>query len=131
MRSLFAVTFFICLVAGGIMTVINPIIAILINSFAVFVTAYILPGIHLNNFFTAIVVAIVLGVINTFIRPLIFILTLPINILTLGLFTFVIMGGLILLVSYIVPGFTVDNFWWALAFALVLALISGFLESLV
>jgi putative membrane protein len=110
--------------------VLNPILSILLNTLAVFVTAYILPGVHLSNFLTALIVAVVLGVINAFIRPLIFILTLPINILTLGLFTFVIMGGLVLLVSYIVPGFTVDNFWWAIAFALILALISSFFESL-
>lgn len=109
----------------------RPVISILVSSIAVFVTAYILPGIHLQNFLTAIIVAVILGAINTFIRPLIFLLTLPINILTLGLFTFVIMGGLVLFVSWIVPGFTVDSFWWALAFALVLALVSGFMHSLV
>lgn len=106
------------------------IISLLLNSLAVFVAAYILPGIHLKDFTTAIVVAIVLGLINTFIRPIIFILTLPINILTLGLFTFVILGGIILLVSSIVPGFVVDSFWWALAFALVLAVVNAFINSL-
>ncbi|CRX38345.1 phage holin family protein [Estrella lausannensis] len=106
------------------------IIALLLNSLAVFVTAYILPGIHLKDYWTALVVAVVLGVINTFIRPIILILTLPINILTLGLFTFVILGGLVLLVSSIVPGFVVDGFWWALAFALVLSLINSFIHSI-
>lgn len=106
------------------------IIALLLNSLAVFVTAYILPGIHLRDFWTALVVAVVLGVINTFIRPIILILTLPINILTLGLFTFVILGGIILLVSSIVPGFQVDGFWWALAFALLLSLINSFIHSM-
>lgn len=106
------------------------IISLLLNTLAVFITAYILPGIHLRDFTTALIVAVVLGVINTFIRPIIFILTLPINILTLGLFTFVILGGIVWLVSSIVPGFVVDNFWWAIAFALVLALISGFINSL-
>lgn len=106
------------------------IIALLLNSLAVFVTAYILPGIHLKDYWTALVVAVVLGVINTFIRPIILILTLPINILTLGLFTFVILGGLVLLVSSIVPGFQVDGFWWALAFALVLSLINSFIHSI-
>src|SRR5690349_2696014 len=104
---------------------------ILLNAIAVFVTASILPGIRLAGFGTALVVAVVMGIINALIRPLIFILTLPINILTLGLFTFVIIGGLVLLVSAIVPGFHVDSFWWALAFALVLAIVNGFLSSLV
>lgn len=106
------------------------IIALLLNSLAVFVAAYILPGIHLKDYWTALVVAVVLGIINTFIRPIILILTLPINILTLGLFTFVILGGIVLLVSSIVPGFTVDGFWWALAFALVLSLVNSFIHSI-
>lgn len=106
------------------------IISLLLNSLAVFVTAYILPGIHLKNFMTALVVAVVLGMINTFIRPIILLLTLPINILTLGLFTFVILGGIVLLVSSIVPGFGVDGFWWAVAFSLILSLVNAFINSL-
>jgi len=107
------------------------LIAILLNTIAVFVTASILPGVRLANFGTALVVAIVLGAINTFIRPIIFLLTLPINILTLGLFSFVILGLLVLLVSAIVPGFHVDGFWWAVAFALVLAVISSIITTFV
>lgn len=106
------------------------LIAILFNTLAVLVTGYILPGIHIKNFFTALVVAILLGIVNAILRPIIFILTLPINILTLGLFSFVIMGCLVYLVSAIVPGFTVDNFWWAIAFAVILALVNWFLSSL-
>lgn len=104
--------------------------SILINTLAVLLTGYILPGIHIANFWTAIVVAIVLGIVNAVLRPLIFILTLPINILTLGLFSFVIMGALVYLVSAIVPGFVVDNFWWAILFAIIVALINWFLNSL-
>lgn len=107
------------------------LLSILINTLAVLVTGYILPGIHVANFWTAVVVAIVLGVINAVLRPIIFILTLPINILTLGLFSFVIMGLLVYLVSAIVPGFKVDNFWWAILFAIIVALINWFLNSLV
>lgn len=106
------------------------LLAILINTIAVWVTGYILPGIHMTSFGTSIVVAIVLGIVNAVLRPIIFILTLPINILTLGLFSFVIMGLLVYLVSAIVPGFTVDNFGWAILFALIVALINWFLWSL-
>ena len=106
------------------------IISILINTIAVLVTGYILPGIHISSFWTAIAVAIVLGIVNAILRPIIFILTLPINILTLGLFSFVIMGLLVYLVSAIVPGFKVDNFWWAILFAIIVALINWFLNSL-
>ena len=105
------------------------LISILVSAISVFAAGYVLPGIHLDSFMTAIVVAIVLGLINAFIRPLLLILTLPINVLTLGLFTFVIMGGLVLLTSAIVPGFRVDGFWWAVAFSLVLWVINNFLQS--
>lgn len=105
------------------------LITLLVNSIAVFVAAAILPGVSLNNFLTAIVVAVVLGFVNTIIRPILFLLTLPLTILTLGLFSLVIIGLLTLLVSYIVPGFQVDGFFWALAFALVLAICNSFLYS--
>lgn len=106
------------------------LLAIIINTIAVFVTGYILPGIHLHNFWTALVVSVVLGIVNAVLRPIIFILTLPINILTLGLFSFVIMGLLVYLVSAIVPGFTVDNFWWAILFGLIVSLINWALWSI-
>lgn len=106
------------------------LLSILINTIAVLITGYLLPGIHIANFLTALVVAVVLGIINAILRPIIFILTLPINILTLGLFSFVIMGLMVYLVSAIVPGFTVDNFGWAILFALIVAIINWFLSSL-
>lgn len=106
------------------------LLAILINTLAVWVTSYILPGIHMHNFGTSLIVAIVLGLVNAILRPLIFILTLPINILTLGLFSFVIMGLLVYLVAAIVPGFKVDNFGWAILFALIVSIINWFLWTI-
>jgi putative membrane protein len=103
------------------------LITLLLNTIGVFVAAYILPGVRLTNIGTALVVSIVLALVNTFIRPIVFFLTLPITILTLGLFTFVIMGLMVILVTYIVPGFQVDNFLWAIAFALVLSVINAFI----
>lgn len=100
------------------------LIAFIVNVVAVLVTSYILPGIHLKSFWTALLVALVLGIVNAIIRPIIFILTLPINILTLGLFSFVIMGLLVYLVSFVVPGFKVDNFGWAILFGLIVAIIN-------
>ncbi len=105
------------------------IVSILISAVAVFVTGYILPGIQIESPLTALVAAVVLGFINAFIRPILIILTLPISILTLGLFTFVIMALMVMLTSWIVPGFHVAGFWWALAFALVFAIINSFLVS--
>src|ERR1700728_2755648 len=109
---------------------INILLSLLVSSIAVFIAANILPGVHVANFGSAVIAAVVLGFINTFIRPILFILTLPITILTLGLFTLVIIGGLVMLVAAVVPGFTVDGFWWALAFAIVLWIVNIFLNSL-
>lgn len=97
-----------------------------LSTLAVIITAYLLPSdvISLDGFFAALVVAVVLGFLNTIIRPILIVLTLPIEILTLGLFTFVINALLVLLTSAIVPGFHVRSFGWALAFSLVLSLIN-------
>lgn len=107
----------------------ETIISLLLSTVAVFVTAYILPGVHVDGFLTALVVAVVLGIVNSLIFPFLLLITLPINLLTLGLFTFVIIGLLVLGVSAIVPGFTVDSFWWAIGFAIVLFVINSFVHS--
>lgn len=109
----------------------NLIISLLVNGLAVFVSSYVLPGVHVESFLTAIVVGVVLGVLNTFIKPVLIILTLPITVATFFLFVFVINALLVLLASMLIPGFKVDGFWWALAFSLVLSLVSSFLNSFV
>lgn len=106
------------------------LIHILLSAVAVYVAARILPGVRVDSFQTALIAAVVLGVVNGFLRPLLLILTLPINILTLGLFTFVIIGGCVLLVAHVVPGFQVAGFGWALAFALTLWIINGFFHAI-
>ena len=103
----------------------------LIRALAIGITAYLLPGVRLSSFAAAIVTALVLGLINTFIRPLLLLFTLPLNILTLGLFTFVINAALIMLTSAIVPVFVVAGFGWALLFSLVLAVINFVLGMIV
>jgi putative membrane protein len=103
----------------------------LLRAIAIALTAYLLPGVRLSGFAAALITAAVLGLINTFIRPLILLFTLPINILTLGLFTFVINALLILLTSAIVPGFAVAGFGWALIFSLVLAIVNYLLGLIV
>ncbi len=104
------------------------LINILLSTIAVFVTGYILPGVKIDSWTTALILAIVLGIINAIIRPILLILTLPINILTLGLFTFVIIALCVLLASWLVPGFHVNGFWWAMAFGIILALVNSFLS---
>lgn len=101
-----------------------------LRAFAIMITAYLLPGIILKGFFVALVVAVVLGLFNTILKPILIVLTLPINILTLGLFTLVINAGLIMLTSKVVDGFSVQSFWWALLFSLILSLINAILHAL-
>jgi putative membrane protein len=103
---------------------------LLINAFAVFIAGYILPGVRVDSFLTALIVAVVLGVINTFFKPILLFLTLPITVITLGFFYFVLNAVIVSLTSYIVPGFHVANLWWALLFSLVISLVSWFLHSL-
>ena len=113
----------------------NWIMSIVVNwivsGMGILITSYVLPGVHVEGFVTALKVAIVLGIVNAIIKPILIILTLPINILTLGLFTFVINAMSILLTSYIVSGFLVDSFLWALLFSLVLSVINSVLQQLV
>ena len=97
---------------------------------AIIIASYILPGIHVKDFITALVAAAVLALLNAFVKPLLVILTIPITILTLGLFLLVINALIVLLAVKIVPGFTVDGFWWALGFSLVVSVIVSLLESM-
>lgn len=97
---------------------------------AILIGAYILPGVTVDGFVAALIAALILGVINAIIKPIVVILTLPINILTLGLFTLVINACLILLLGWIVPGFSVTGFWWALLFSLIVSLITSILHKL-
>ena len=102
----------------------------LINTFAIGITAYILPGVSLDGFFTALVTAAILGFVNGFLRPVLFIFTLPLTILTLGLFTFVLNALMVLLAAAMVPGFHVAGFWWAVLFSLALSIVLFFLGEL-
>jgi putative membrane protein len=101
----------------------------LISALAIVISAYLLPGVHVSGFITALVVAVVLGAVNGFLRPILVLLTLPITILTLGIFLLVLNTLLIMLVASIVPGFVIDGFWWAFIFGIVLALVNTVLNS--
>lgn len=95
----------------------------LISALAIGIAAYVVPGVAVT-LMGALVAAVVLGALNLFIRPILVILTLPINILTLGLFSLVINALLVMLASYLVPGFLVVGFWTAFLFALVLSVVN-------
>jgi len=105
------------------------LVNLLINGLAVYITAQVLPGVTVSNFITAIIVSVVWALVNTLIKPILFILTLPATILTLGLFTFVINALMVYIVATFVPGFHVSGFWSALFFSLVLSLVSSILRS--
>jgi putative membrane protein len=102
------------------------LIKILIIAVNAFLLAYLLPGVAIADFFTAIIVAIVLAILDALVKPLLILLTLPATILTFGLFLFVINAIIILFDAYIVHGFKVDSFWYALLFSILLSLINSF-----
>ena len=95
----------------------------ILNALAVILVAYLVPGITIASFWSALIVALVLGLLNAVLRPLLIIFTLPLNILTLGLFTFVINGIILYFVSSIVKGFSVDGLGTAIIGSIVLSLI--------
>lgn len=108
----------------------NWIIRIFLNGLAVALTAYLLPGVDVTDYWTALIVAIVLAVANVIVKPVLVVFTIPITILTLGLFLLVINALIILIADYLVDGFYVDGFWWALLFSLILSLFNSLFADL-
>lgn len=96
----------------------------LVITVAILLASTILPGIHVATLTTAIIAAAILGIVNTFLRPVLLILTLPLTILTLGIFAFVINAFMLLLVAYFVDGFEIDGFFWAFLGALIISIVS-------
>ena len=103
----------------------------LILTLAIMTAAYLFSGIHVSGFGSAIFAAMVLGILNAFFRPILFILTLPINVLTLGLFTFVINALLLMMTSGIIGGLVVEGFGSALIGSLIISLVSLLLSSFI
>ena len=100
---------------------------IIVTSIIAFGLSYVLDGIKFDSFWSAIIVAVVLAILNAIIKPILILLTLPITLVTFGLFLFVINALIILLADKLVSGFSVDGFWWALLFSLLLSLVSSLL----
>ena len=107
----------------------NFFIRLLISALVAFGLAYLLPGVHIDSFVTALILALVLAVLNMLLKPIMVILTLPITIITFGLFLLVINAAIILLASKLVDGFKVDGFWWALLFSILLSVVTSILHS--
>lgn len=102
----------------------------LFNAIAIYLTTRIIQGLQIPDFTTALIAALVLGIVNAFIRPIVLLLTLPINLLTLGLFTLIVNTLMLYLVAAVVRSFVITNFWSALIGALLIAIISTLLSHI-
>ena len=109
----------------------NALLVWLINALALLALPYLVPSVHVDTFFTALVAALVLGLVNALVRPILVLLTLPVTLVTLGLFIFVINALLFWFVASFVQGFTVGGFWSAFFGAIVYALVSWAASHLV
>lgn len=115
------------MVIGKNIQAMNFIMRIIVTSIIAFGLSYILRGVHIDSFWAAIIFAIVLAILNAIVRPIFILLTLPLTVVTFGLFLFVINAAIILLTAEFVKGFRVDGFWWALLFSLLLSIITSVL----
>ena len=108
----------------------NYIFKVLLTALAVLIIAYLLPGVDVDDYGTAIWVAFIVGVLFSILKPILIILTLPVTILTLGLFLFVINAAMILLANSWIDGFSVSGFWTALLFSILLSFFESILHKL-
>ena len=109
----------------------NTILKVLLTAVAVVILAKVLPGVTIDGYVSAIIVAIVLGLLRLIVKPILIILTLPVTILTLGLFLLFINAFIIMLADYFIGGFAVNSIWWALLFSLLLSILQSILHSFV
>jgi putative membrane protein len=107
----------------------NLIIRLLLNAVAVFFLANVLNGVSVDNYVTAIIVAIVLSVLNLLVKPFLVLLTLPITVITLGLFLLVINALILLLADYLISGFSISSIWIAILFSVLLSILQSLLHS--
>jgi len=97
----------------------------LVNALALLAAAALLQGVHISDMLAGVIAAALLGIGNVSVRPVLILITLPINVLTFGLFTFIINALMLMLVAWLVPGFSIDGFWWSVAAALVLSIVNA------
>ena len=105
------------------------LIRLLLNGCAIVVAAWLLPGLHLSGASAALVAGAILGLVNALVRPVLLFFTFPLTIVTLGLFIFVVNALCLALTAWIVPGFSVDGFWWAMVGAVVVSMVSWVLNG--
>ncbi|MBB6370556.1 phage holin family protein [Chryseobacterium shigense] len=108
----------------------NLIIRLFITAIVAYLLTKVLPGVHFDGFSSAIIFAIVLGVLNIFVKPILGLLGLPLTIITLGLFALVINAVIILIADYFIDSMVVDGFWWALIFSVLLSFVTSLANSM-
>ncbi len=108
----------------------NFLVRILLSGLAVVIVSYLLPGVIVDGFLAAVIVAVLLSILNVIVKPILVVLTIPLTIFTLGLFLLVINAIIVLMADSIVPGFYVDGFWWALLFSILLTIVNALLTDL-
>ena len=108
----------------------NFVIRLIISTLAVLITSYFLPGVFLDSFLTAVILAIVLGFLNVVLKPLLILFSLPMVLFTFGLFFIVINTLILLLADKLIDGFRVDGFWHAFFFSIVLSIVTSILNAI-
>tara|TARA_R110002072_G_scaffold14272_1_gene59256 strand:+ start:17932 stop:18276 length:345 start_codon:yes stop_codon:yes gene_type:complete len=108
----------------------NWFLKVLLTAVAVLILAYVLPGVEVASYFSAIIVAVVLAILRLLVKPILVVLTFPITVITLGLFLLIINAIIILLADFLIDGFAVRNIWWALLFSVLLSFLQSILHSM-
>jgi putative membrane protein len=108
----------------------NFIIKLILSAVSVIVASYLLPGAHVDGFFSAFILAIFLALFSATLKPILTVLTIPITVLSLGFFLLVINALMVMLADWLVDGFSVDGFWWALVFGIILAIVNSIFETI-
>lgn len=108
----------------------NGVLRFLLSGVVVVLTAYLLPGVHVSGYWIALLTALLISISNILVRPILIVLTIPITIVTLGLFLLAINSLIILMVDHFVDGFQVDGFWWAFAFSVILSIFNSLFADL-
>lgn len=109
----------------------NFLLRLLLNAVAILLTSYLLSGVHVEGFYAAFILAFVLSILNVILKPVLVVLTIPITIVTLGLFLIAINAGVLLLADYFVSGTNIDGFWWAVLFGFIVSILNSILYGLV
>ncbi|MBL3547183.1 phage holin family protein [Chryseobacterium sp. KMC2] len=108
----------------------NLIIRLFVTAIVAYLLTKVLPGVHFEGFSTALIFAIVLGVLNIFVKPILSLFGLPLTIITLGFFALVINAAIIMLADYFIDSMMVDGFWWAFIFSILLSIVTSLANSM-